>query len=585
MYEESYVPERLPGGGGFSIKNMSLKALYHENIIGHNIWTKSNMDLPLFRYIGCKITAYQSLNIDYIISYSNSWPLNSSLLMYNSMQPNIHLLQKNRLVIPSKNTVKWKKPYKRFFIRPPAQMTNKWYFQKQLVNTPLLMLRTTAFSLDHFYIGNRMLSTNITIPSLNTNVFQNRHFGTTTNQYWSRKLGTITYYLYTTHTTYTTINDIKICDLICLGNTKNNVRGKSYADINSTYDQTKKTQYQSPTNWGNPFYTDYLQGNDPIIQSSATWSTVMNNFTAMTDTIGTKLNQYQWTEAEPIFEVRYNPYKDNGYQNKCYFLGVKADGVGWDPPSREELTNENLPLYILLFGFSDFQKKQAIIKHIDEDYVFTIQTPSTSATPHNIQTLCPISESFIEGESPYEGKYNSIDGDRWFPTFQFQQEKYNDICLCGPGTAKINDTDTVEAKIKYDFIFKWGGELPQMLENTDPADQAYYVVPNNELQGPSLQDPETRPETLLYRFDERRGQITATAAKRIKKDYETETYAFSPTDSKWAETTLLQKTQETSSSEEEEEENLYLKLQQQRLKQRKLKQRILLTLQQLQSLE
>ncbi len=27
MYEESYVPERLPGEGGFSIKNMSLKAL------------------------------------------------------------------------------------------------------------------------------------------------------------------------------------------------------------------------------------------------------------------------------------------------------------------------------------------------------------------------------------------------------------------------------------------------------------------------------------------------------------------------------------------------------------------------------
>ncbi len=52
--------------------------------------------------------------------------------------------------------------------------------------------------------------------------------------------------LYTPHTQESHINDIKICDLICLWNTKNNVRGKSYADINSTYDQTKKkkkTQY------------------------------------------------------------------------------------------------------------------------------------------------------------------------------------------------------------------------------------------------------------------------------------------------------------------------------------------------------
>ncbi len=48
-------------------------------------------------------------------------------------------------------------------------------------------------------------------------------------------------------------------------------------------------------------------------------------------------------------------------------------------------------------------------------------------------------------------------------------------------------------------LFLSGGELPQMLENTDPGSNILCCT-NNELQGPSLQDPETRPETLLYKI-------------------------------------------------------------------------------------
>lgn len=128
MYETSIIPEKLPGGGGFSIKNLSLLALYDEHIHGHNIFTHTNQPYQLMRYLGCTLYLYQSLNVDYIMTYSNTWPLKSTMLMYNTMQPSIHALQKNKILIPSKNTWKWKKPYKKVFIPPPTQMQNKWYF-------------------------------------------------------------------------------------------------------------------------------------------------------------------------------------------------------------------------------------------------------------------------------------------------------------------------------------------------------------------------------------------------------------------------------------------------------------------------
>ncbi len=104
MYENSIVPDRLPGGGGFSIKNITLQALYLEHTHGHNIFTSTNEPYPLMRYLGCQIKFFRSQDIDYIVSYNNQWPLNSNLKMYNSMQPQIHFLQKHRIIVTSKRT-------------------------------------------------------------------------------------------------------------------------------------------------------------------------------------------------------------------------------------------------------------------------------------------------------------------------------------------------------------------------------------------------------------------------------------------------------------------------------------------------
>nr|UGV33870.1 MAG: ORF1 [TTV-like mini virus] len=594
MYEESYIPERLPGGGGFSIKNLSLYSLYIENTMAHNIFTKTNKDYPLMRYKGCRLKFYQSSDTDYVCTYSNTWPLKSNMLMYNSMQPSIQLQQKHKIIVPSKKTQTRKRPYITKFIPPPTQMKNQWYFQHNLAKIPLFMLRSTACSLDNYYVGTRMLSTNMTIVTLNTSVIQNREFGNRNNTYSCRTLGTVKYFLYATYDENTTPQTSSVSNLVILSNTQDYTPGQSYYNQQKTNNITKniwQTYYQAIENKGNPFYSEFLLRNTTIFVSTCS-PTQLDQYVqqqlATNDNKDVKLpQQYTWEIIELTRDLRYNPYKDNGTHNSCYFMHVGASaGQGWANPGRQDIENYNLPLWLLLFGFADFVKHTSILKHVDTDYILVINSNKLDS---QLPAIVPISETFEHGASPYipidtVNTPNLIDQKNWYPQFQYQQERINEICLAGPGTAKIPNHTTAEAKVKYTFYFKWGGELPPMSSMDDPSEKPVYPIPNNFNTTTSFQNPTELPETYLYSFDERRGQLTKKATERITKDWETKDVPLFSTGPRFSEQTSPQKTQ-TESSEEEEEENLFQLLQQQRTKQQQLKLRIMKTLQKLQKLE
>lgn len=595
MYEESFVPNRLPGGGGFSIKNLSLNSLYIEHTMGHNIFTHTNNHYPLMRYSGCKIKFYQSDDIDYVCTYSNSWPLISNMQMYNTMQPSIHLQLKHKIIIPSKKTQRRRKPYIIKFIPPPTQMKNQWYFQKNLSKVPLLMLRTTALSLDHYYIGTRTESTNITITSLNTTIIQNRDMGNRQKTWSCRSLGTVQYFLYgTTEEKHNIAGDTKIKTITMLVNTQDYRAGTSLEDTHETINQTNfQKHYEAKTLMGNPFHTYYLTRNYNVILSnqSPTQISLWINQNSTSFNENTKLSQIPnstWEYMDITRDIRYNPYKDNGNNNVAYFLPIGPTGThGWENTTKEELTNRNLPLWILLFGYPDFIKKTSEIHNIDTSQILVINTTKASVT--TLPAIVPLSYTFEHGTSPYlpieqNPVPDPIDQTRWYPQYQYQQEIINKICITGPGTPKIPDGTTTEAKIKYCFYFKWGGDLPPMSSVEDFTEKPVYPIPNNFTSTTSLQNPETYPQTYLYSFDERRGELTKTATERIQKDYETKEIPFLSTGPRFAETTFPQKTQEDSSSEEEEE-NLFQLLQHQRNKQQLLKQRILRTLKRIQNLE
>lgn len=581
MYELSTVPEHLPGGGGWSIKNFNLTALFTEHLYGRNLWTKTNTDLSLARYTGCSIRLYQAEKADYVFTYSTQLPMTSTMGMYNTMQPSIHNMLQHKILIPSRQTYPKKKPYTKLKIKPPAPLQNKWYFQQDIAKIPLLMTRCSAISLQHYYLDPKGKSTNITIPFLNTSLIQNRQFKTLPGAGYSPKgEGTQKVYLYSTHST-DNITRLKWQDVILLADTTKNEPGMSYTEAKQ-HDHTitqenwpqKAKQYR-----GNPFYADYLQNHHPVYQSTEDYSTQLSNWTVNKENTPSNFTQVFLTDA-----IRYNPLADANEDNMCYFLPATKDEKGWDPPNNEELINRGLPLWLLLWGFPDWQKKIKKQLHIDDSYILVIQTKYTRPIR---QILVPINESWIEGYSPYENEPNRQDYNRWWPSFQFQEITINNICESGPGTPKVPDNTNIEAHLHYTFYFKWGGNLPPMSTIEDPREQPTYPLPNNNSSRTSLQNPETDPATLLHQFDERRGTLTKKAIRRLQKDSETKTSFISDGTTSHFSTPIqaAQETSETDTSEEEETETLIDKLQQQYRKQRLLKLRIKETMKHLQSLE
>lgn len=569
MYETSWVPPHLPGGGGFCVKNLSLYTLYDEHKHVKNYWTKGNNNLPLVKYQGLTVKLYQSDQLDYCFGYKNCGGLTSSQLQYNGLQPSVFMMNKYSIKVPSRKIKKLKRGYKKIRINPPALMKNQWYFMADICNIPLVQFQATACSFENYYIDTQNMSTNVTITTLNTTLFQNRDFKNYTNGYYARQTGTIKVYLYASASA-NPITNIDPKTLIYLGNTK-------YYEVGQPKGQDNNYDPNDKKNWGNPFHAHYLQGDIRTFQSEKTFSQLLNMSMPL------PIQEVFFTR-----ELRYNPQKDPGQAqdilNKCYFLTNEGSGHGWDPPSKPELVNEGFPLYINLYGFEDYQKKQGTIHHIDTSYMLVINSHTTTPVQDYI---VPLDYNFLHGHSPYEDQLNPLDYDRWYPATQYQQNSINTILACGPGTPKITPRNTLEAKLEYVFHLKFGGCPAPMSIVENPSDQQKFPIPNNIYEPNSLQSPAIPITDFLYNFDERQGLLTKKAAKRITKDQPIEKYLFTDgtTEGPFSAPPIPQETQEESSEEEKEETSLLELLNIQYNKQQQLRQRILKTLHHLQKLE
>lgn len=572
MYENAIVPELKPGGGGFSVIKLTLEACYDMFLRCHNWWTYSNKDLPLCRYTGCKIKLYQAEKVDYVCKYSTTLPGRSGPLTYPSCQPSMMLMSKHAIIIPSRQTKPRKKPYKTIHIKTPPQLQTKWYFQTDLNKTPLVTIYTAACSLQHYYLGPKWDSNNITITHLNTTLIQNPNFYSYPAEtgYSYKTVGTESYYFYATVEGHQAIvaKKLQYQYIIPLTDTKNFVRGVHQENSG----QTASQYVQHWQNYaGNPF-TDMEEPQIIHLYSTtnpkalfSTWSTSTQNETFnMTDK-----KMYELTEPL-ILKTRYNPNRDQGTNNKIYLVSNQVNG-NWQTPTDEKTLQEGLPIWLGLFGFTDYKKKQNIIG-VDEKQILVFQTKST--LPQFSSTFVPIGQSFLQNKSPYQKEANRADWNKWYPQVQFQEEMINTIVACGPGTAKIENTAD-DIKCEYTMYFKWGGDPAKMLQIDDPAHQDYYPIPSNEQQTTSLQNPAHPPEYYLYSFDERQGTITTKAAKRLKQNFQFTENLFQSTGSTKDVPAQASspETSETSDSEKEEE-TLQQLLHKQHLKQRKLRKRI-----------
>nr|UPW35048.1 ORF1 [Torque teno mini virus 4] len=576
QYQGTVVAEGLPGGGGYSILRFNLESLFSEHELVRNVWTKSNKHLPLFRYNGCEIKVYRPEHTDLVIRFQTCYPMSASQFLYLGCQPGIMMMSKHSHIIPSLKTKPYGKHYKKFRLPPPQQMQNKWYFQSQEAKTGLLLIQSAACSLNQYYISQYAESDTITLYTLNTKIITNlnfKNFPQTTgyqpnpNMYfWALPNG-----------------DEKYKNLIYLANTIEYQEGKTINSMASTKWSEKKTQYAaSRANWGNLFCEKYMHKKVKMYFTKQHFSLALQNINNGEEQIQGSSGFTELTQ-ELFFMIRYNPRNDSGQNAQIYLKSNWKENENLEPPDDENLKATGFPNWLGCWGFVDYEIKLGKVTQVPTHYIVIMI--SEFFTP-KLQYYLLVDKYFTEGDSEYLQGRTGWENLNWYPMITHQDDSLNTLALSGPGTPKLGPIKSAECKIEYKFHLKVGGCAAPMEKVADPSNQPTFPVPDKLIDSNSLQNPTTPIESFLWQFDERRNQITAKAAERIKKD-------FGLTDSLFTDSTTtgtevpVHKTfpEKDLSSEEEEaqEQTLFEQLQQHRLHQQQLRQRIKLLLNKLQN--
>ena len=583
QYKISVPKEGLPNGGGFALIRFTLQALFEEHETAHNVWTKSNKNMPLFRYTGCDIKIYRPENVDLVVKFQRCYPMCCSKLLFTGSQPSIMMMSKGSKLIRCRRSVPNAKPYKKFKLAAPSQMTNKWYFQHNESQTGLLLIQVAAASFDNYYTSSEAESSTVTLNSLNTRIFKNLNFST---------YPTYGYMPNSTYALWASNGNDELENLIWLGNTKKYQKGKMIKEVVADLATTQKwkeglQKYMADEkNWGNPFYEQHLHHQSTLWRGTKAPLLDLASTQAYTGKTKATTAGLQKVTEDLFIQVRYNPFKDKGYENNIYILpNYTSNEDNLQPLPDIDLQNPGFPNWLSGFGFQDYLIKLGKKSKINEHWIMLWKSNYFDPTlPYYIF----MDHWFLHGDSEELQGRTTWDDVNWYPQIQHQQGELNTLALCGPGAPKLGSTKLAEAKCEYRFYFKVGGCGAPVEKVKNPADQPTYATPTNILDQNSLQSPEEPIENFLYQFDWRRDQITETAAKRITQDYSIGKPLFTDAETTGTAVPIIQTHEKdllSSETEETQKETLFQQLIDQRLKQKQLRQRIKQLMQTIQSLE
>lgn len=568
QYRDSFTPEFTPSGGGWGIFVFNLGALFEEFLRVRNWWTVSNVDLPLCRYTGCKLRFYRTDYVDYVVQYTLSYPMTDTQLLHAESCPARMLLSNHKIIVTRRENRK-QKPYITKRLKPPKQLVNKWFFQRDFFNTNLLMLKATACDLHQYDINKQDYSNNITLQSLSYYNFPHLNYDTNITTGWTPKAGK---YLWATRTVPSNnpanpLNGITYESIIYLGQATRMVRGTPFGEAtipNTDNDFQKKWRAYTtdPKYWGNIFYSEYLKREATILVSNKQ-PTGIREPSKPQDLISSTDFTIM---IEPITEaIRYNPEIDTGKDTEIFLVPNFQQQLDWTQ-SNELLKFHGFPLWMLLWGWIDWQKKLAAVNQIDDHYILIVKSPYMLPKRPFYMFL---DEAFIENESQFP---NPHDHDKlpplhyettWFPKVYYQLKSIDKICMSGPATPKANFITSIQSHMEYIFSFKWGGSPSTMETIADPSKQISYATPSNLQTGLQIQNPISDPTFNIYSWDYRRHFLTQKCIERITKDRDTDQSVFQPTailfnprPPEKTEKELLQTLIEAQTSEEEKENKI-----------------------------
>ena len=470
---DSYTQPKAPGGGGFGVEKFSLQYLYNEWLAHKNIWTKTNDYKQLCRFTGAKITFFRHPKTDFVISYDRTPPFNFDKFTYPQIHPQNMLLSKRHKVLLSAEANPKGRHSKTFKIKPPRQMSTKWFFQEDFTMYDLFKIQAAALNTSYSLYGPNTQSPNITLYCLNTQFYQ--------IQNWQQDHGASPYLPYTGYPTS------KIVDYLYY---KNKISTKANVDI---------TSYKSSINMNTGFFQPGVLQAYKVVKTDGT--------------------EYFY---KPITVCRYNPEEDTGVGNKVWLTSTMSDHK-WQPPSDNDLIMAQEPLYIAFFGFWDYIVKAKKTKEYMSTHMFVVQCSAIKIlTPNSTQTIFPfVDYSFIQGKMPFDEQLTLQQQTNWYPTAEKQVQSINAIVECGPYVPKYPNLpiSTWQLTYRYVFYFKWGGSQISNDLVHNPKDQGKYPVPDTVLETAKIADPlQQSYKAMLSAWDYRRGFITKSAFKRISEN-------------------------------------------------------------------
>nr|UHM27410.1 MAG: ORF1 [Torque teno midi virus] len=467
FWQDYWTHPRCPAGGSFSVYKFSLALLYEDYKRHRNVWTKSNCEYDLCKYINTKLYFFPHPEVDFVLSYTRSYPMIVDENTYPSTHPLYLMLRKKKLVIPSKRTNPRGKPFYKLKIKPPRQSINKWYFQKPFSDIGLFMIQAAACDLTYSYLGPNSKNRLVTLQCLNPKFWGQPNWGVKQATQYNFKTGiTIpkgqqTYY-----------------------NDKGTLKTYTIpADFNSTNKIT-------------------------------TWDSGIFNYKF--------LNIQIWPTAQthqelPTITVQYNPMVDMGKGNVVYFISVLQ--TSWSPPTTDRLLVwKDKPLWLLLYGLQDYILKAKNTTSALTDHICVIQ--SRAIFPIHDQIVV-IGNNFMNGLDECGNQpLNPALIDKWFLTIEDQNQALNEIVKSGPFMPKMDGPRcSWELNMKYHSKWIWGGATPPLKPACDPYQQEIFPVPDTIKQTLQIIDPQKQvPETLLHNWDFRRGFVTRSAFKRMQKN-------------------------------------------------------------------
>ncbi|ATX61870.1 putative ORF1 [Torque teno desmodus rotundus virus] len=150
-------------GGGIQTWQMTLHDFYRYHKSHLNTWSATNDGTDLARYFGTVLYCYPNDSFSYIVSWDRDL-YSKDIKTYPIwlQHPYLQLLHPDHRVIWSLRH-KGRAKAKRIMIRPPAQLTNEWYFQADIAKLNLFTVRFTMFDPDNVWLTPQDASIKMTV--------------------------------------------------------------------------------------------------------------------------------------------------------------------------------------------------------------------------------------------------------------------------------------------------------------------------------------------------------------------------------------------------------------------------------------